>query len=483
MDRIGAITQTPGGLREHLNNAVAQGADLFMFVVYDLPNRDCAALASNGELLIAQNGMARYQAEYIDPIVSILADFPQIRIVAIIEVDSLPNLVTNLGIQGCSEANGVGGYRDGIRYALNQLSTLSHVYSYLDIAHSGWLGWPTNFSAAVPLIAGVVESTTRGWGSINGFVSNSANYTPVEEPFLPDPNLVVGGGPIKQAAFYEHNPYFEELDYVQDFRDAMIGEGAPSTLGMLIDTGRNGWGGAGRPTATSTSTVLNTYVDQSRIDRRFHRGNWCNQPGGVGFKPWPDPYPGVDAFVWVKPQGESDGISEPNFPVDPNDPNKKHDPMCDPDANNRYNNLYKTGSMDNAPHAGRWFSAAFRTLVQNAYPPANDPAGPPPPPPPPPTDCAGIDPANPLVISAPETLATLDFKCEAPIHVQFGGPAAQVYVENTGSAFNVTLQFNNGTSTNATGFFVSPSAGGATGATVTRNADAMTIKLRYSAQP
>jgi cellulose 1,4-beta-cellobiosidase len=369
MDRIGAITQSPGGLREHLNNAVSQGANMFMFIFYDLPNRDCAALASNGELLISQNGMARYKAEYVEPIVSILADFPQIRVVAIIEVDSLPNLVTNLSIAGCNEANGAGGYREGITYALNRLSTLPNVYSYLDIAHSGWLGWPNNFNAAAPMYEQVIEGTTNGWNSIAGFASASANYTPVEEPYLPDPNLNVGGQPVKSATFYEFNDYLEELDWVQDWRDAMISRGAPSSIGMLIDTGRSGWGGAGRPTGTSTSTVLNTYVDASRIDRRLHRGNWCNQRGGVGFRPTAAPAAGVDAYVWVKPQGESDGISDPNFEPDPNDPAKKHDPMCDPNANNRYNSAFKTGAMPNAPHAGRWFPEAFQVLLQNAFPP------------------------------------------------------------------------------------------------------------------
>jgi cellulose 1,4-beta-cellobiosidase len=377
MDRIGAITQSPGGLREHLDNAVSQGANMFMFIVYDLPNRDCAALASNGELLIAQNGMARYQAEYIDPIVEILADYPQLRIVAIIEVDSLPNLVTNLSEPKCNEANGPGGYREGITYALNRLATLPNVYSYIDIAHSGWLGWPNNFNGALPIYEQVIEGTTNGWASIAGFASNSANYTPVEEPFLPDPNLNVGGQPVKQATFYEFNDYLEERSFVEDWRSAMISRGAPSTIGMLIDTGRNGWGGCSysagnngcRPTAVSTSTVNNTYVDQSRIDRRYHRGNWCNQAGGVGFRPQASPFAGVDAYVWIKPQGESDGISDPNFTPDPNDPNKKHDPMCDPNANNRYNSAFKTGALDNAPHAGRWFPEAFQVLLQNAFPP------------------------------------------------------------------------------------------------------------------
>lgn len=375
MDRIGAIEGPEDGdgmgLEEHLDEAVAQGADIFMFVVYDLPNRDCAALASSGELLIAENGFERYQNEYIGPIVDILSKpaYSSLRIIAIIEVDSLPNLVTNLNIQKCVEANGPGGYVDGIQHALNELNTLDNVYPYVDIAHSGWLGWSDNFAGATKLIGDAIKGTNKGVNSIAGFVSNSSNYTPVTEPYLPNPTLQIGSNQVRSADFYEWTMYFEELSFVQDWRQAMIQQGFPESIGMLIDTARNGWGGPGRPTGESTSTDLNTYVNESRIDRRQHRGNWCNQPGGVGFRPQAAPEPGVDAYVWVKPQGESDGISDPNFPIDPNDPAKQHDPMCDPNAPNRDNNAVGTGALDNAPHAGRWFPEAFQILIENAYPP------------------------------------------------------------------------------------------------------------------
>ncbi|SMF16869.1 Cellulase/cellobiase CelA1 [Alteromonadaceae bacterium Bs31] len=374
MDRIGAIEGPDDGygLEDHLDEALAQGADLFQFVVYDLPNRDCAALASNGELRIANGGFERYKNEYIKGISDVISQqkYQGIRIVAVIEVDSLPNLVTNLDEADCQEANGPGGYRDGIQYALNELAKIPNVYSYVDIAHSGWLGWPNNFSPAVALIAKVVKSTDKGWQSIAGFASNSANYTPVQEPYLPNPDLQVGGQPVRSASIYEWNAYFEELRFVQDWRAAMISEhGAPSSIGMLIDTGRNGWGGPDRPTGQSTSSDLNTFVNESRIDRRVHRGNWCNQAGGVGYRPQAAPASGVDAYVWIKPQGESDGISDPNFALDPNDPAKQHDPMCDPNKYNVDNGAVGTGALDDAPHAGRWFPEAFKILVDNAYPP------------------------------------------------------------------------------------------------------------------
>ncbi|MFT7561379.1 MAG: cellulose 1,4-beta-cellobiosidase [Flavobacteriales bacterium] len=481
MDRIGAITDGIG-LRGHLDEALAQNAGMFMFVVYDLPNRDCAALASSGELRIDENGFQRYQEEYIAPIAEILADpkYASLNIVAIIEVDSLPNLVTNLDVPDCAQANGAGGYRDGVRHALNQLSPIRNVYAYIDIAHSGWLGWDSNFGPAIDLIAEVVENSDAGWDSIAGFISNSANYTPTTEPFLPDPALVVGGSQeVRSSDFYEWNLQFDEKSYVQAWRLGMIERGAPSTIGMLIDTSRNGWGGVNRPEAVSTATNVNDYANESRVDGRFHRGNWCNQPGGIGFKPWADPYTGIDAFVWVKPPGESDGIADPNFEPDPNDPAKRHDPMCDPISNNTSDPTLGTGALPDAPHAGRWYSEHFQVLLDNAYPPATDPAGPPPPPPPPPSDCAGLDPANPLVIAAVGDRALVEFRCKAPIHVQFAVPIPRnLYVENTGGAYDVTVEHAGG-SYIASGFFGSTSLPGVTSVIVTRNDEAQSVQLRF----
>ena len=86
----------------------AQQPVVVTLVIYDLPNRDCAALASNGELLIASGGMTRYQNEYINPIRGILGAAGSTRACGwslVIEVDSLPNLVTNLSTPKCAEAN------------------------------------------------------------------------------------------------------------------------------------------------------------------------------------------------------------------------------------------------------------------------------------------------------------------------------------------------------------------------------------------
>lgn len=481
MDRTGAITDGIG-LRGHLDNAVKQDANMFMFVVYNLPNRDCAALASNGELRIAEDGFRKYKDEYIQPIVDIISDdsYKDIRIVAIIEVDSLPNLVTNLDEPDCAEADGPGGYKDGVRHALNALAEVPNVYSYVDVAHSGWLGWDSNFGPAVELIADVVKSTDKGWDSIAGFITNSANYTPTDEVFLTDPTENFGGYPLRSADYFEWNFYFDEKSYAQDWRQAMIQQGAPTSIGMLIDTSRNGWGGGERPTEKSQSSNLNTFVDESRVDQREHRGNWCNQAGGIGYKPWPNPYPGIDAFVWVKPPGESDGISDPNFAQDPNDPNKKHDAMCDPAANNRYSKTgAKTGSMADAPHAGRWFSEQFQVLLENAYPPATSPAGPPLPPPPPPSDCPGLEQNNPINLSAKNQDVELDLRCGA-IYVKFPEAITGLQFDNTGAPFSVTITWNGQSKTNQEGYSWGSGVSGSVGTMKVESANGSnSVKIRW----
>ena len=130
MDRIGAIAGTAAdgtkiamSLREHLDAALDQklrGKSItFLTVVYNLPNRDCHALASNGE--IPHGGIEHYKINYIDPIAEIFSDpkYGDIRIVAVIEPDSLPNLVTNLSTPACALAKSSGEYIEGIQYASN----------------------------------------------------------------------------------------------------------------------------------------------------------------------------------------------------------------------------------------------------------------------------------------------------------------------------------------------------------------------------
>lgn len=374
IDRIAAIyggAENAGrkSVEEHLDAVLAQkkpGVPITAsFVIYNLPGRDCHALASNGELPLTQAALQTYKTDYIDVIADIFADpkYQDIRIIAVIEPDSLPNLVTNLSTPACGQAASTGIYEAGIKYTLDKLHAIPNVYNYLDIGHSGWLGWDNNRSGAVALYTDVVGDTLGGLSSADGFITNTANTTPLAEPNLSNPDLNIGGQPIRSAKFYEWNPYFDETDFTAKLYSDFVQAGWPASTGFLIDTSRNGWGGVNRP-ATATGSNINDYVNSGRVDRREHRGNWCNASGaGIGEAPKAAPGPAhLDAYVWVKPPGESDGSSSEI----PNNEGKGFDRMCDPTYTTKDGVL--TGALANAPVSGHWFHDQFVQLVKNSFP-------------------------------------------------------------------------------------------------------------------
>jgi cellulose 1,4-beta-cellobiosidase len=377
MDRIAAINGTTGarGLAGHLDEAVRQAAGqplAIQLVIYNLPGRDCAALASNGEL--GATDIGRYEHEYIDPIAAILARpaYANLRIVTVVEIDSIPNLVTNVSPRptstpNCDVMKANGNYITGVGYALAHLGAVPNVYNYLDIGHHGWLGWDDNFGASADMLFQAANASGSTKNNVWGFISDTANYGATTEPFFTI-NDTVAGRPVREAASWiDFNRYVDELSYAQAFRARAVQSGFNSNIGMLIDTSRNGWGGAARPTGPGPMTDANAFVDGGRLDRRIHLGNWCNQAGaGLGARPTAAPAAGIDAYVWIKPPGESDGSST----AIPNNEGKGFDRMCDPTyTGNPRNNNHLSGALPNAPLSGHWFSAQFQELMRNAFPP------------------------------------------------------------------------------------------------------------------
>ncbi|MFG3086565.1 glycoside hydrolase family 6 protein [Streptomyces antibioticus] len=376
LDRIAAIEGVGDGmgLRDHLDAALAQkggGEEVVQLVVYDLPGRDCAALASNGELGPTEIG--RYRSEFIDPIAAILADskYASLRIVTTIEIDSLPNLVTNVGSRptataACDTMKANGNYVKGVGYALNKLGAIPNVYNYIDAGHHGWLGWDDNFAPSAQLFFEAANAEGATVDDVHGFITNTANYSALKEN-----NFTIGdsvaGKSVRESKWVDWNRYVDELSYAQGFRNQLVTAGFRPGIGMLIDTSRNGWGGSARPAGPGATTSVDTYVDGGRYDRRIHIGNWCNQAGaGLGERPQAAPATGIDAYVWMKPPGESDGSSS----AIPNDEGKGFDRMCDPTyTGNPRNGNNPSGALGDAPVSGHWFSAQFQQLMQNAYPP------------------------------------------------------------------------------------------------------------------
>ncbi len=303
-----------GTIGRHLDEARQQQTrtgqpSLTVFVVYDLPNRDCSAKASTGELKVSENGEARYKTEFIDPIAAQFLAHPDQPIVVVLEPDSLANLATNLGNPKCR--NSYDAYMLSVAYAISRLS-LPNVSIYLDAAHAGWLGWDNNRSRIVEIFKRVMK-LAGGYHKVRGFATNVSNY-----------NTLTGRDGKKLEP---SNPCPDEISYVHRLGDTLTRHGVKHKK-FIIDTGRNGKGG---------------------LRRRW--GSWCNVKGaGLGERPGVTDDSVVDAYFWIKPPGESDGVSDPKA--------ARYDASCSsPD------------SAQGAPQAGEWFESYFIDLVRNAKPP------------------------------------------------------------------------------------------------------------------
>ena len=289
--------------------AAGGGPVLPVFVIYNLPNRDCAAEGSRGELFVDKGGEALYQSQFIDVIAAAFAAHPSQKIAIVLEPDSLPNLVTNAELPACAAAEQV--YRRGIAYAISKLS-MPNVFIYLDAAHAGWLGWPKNLPKAVALFKEVI-ATAGGPERIRGFAVNVSNYDPPREP--------------KSKKSGPDDPSQDEIGYASDLNDGLTKAGI-SGKGFVIDTSRNG-----------------------KSEIRSTPGNWCNVKGaGLGERPKAAPAPLIDAYLWIKTPGESDGTTDRKA--------ARFDENCVSDD-----------AMPGAPEAGELFAPYLIDLAKNANPP------------------------------------------------------------------------------------------------------------------
>lgn len=229
-------------------------ANILGLVIYDLPGRDCAAKASNGEL--AAGDTASYETKYIDPIVAILKNHSNTAFALIIEPDSLPNLVTNANLTTCQQS--ASGYRDGVAYALKNLN-LPNVVMYIDAGHGGWLGctfclfFPPSFSIpTLPSFTSVnpaymlthlhtgndnlapgakeIASAYTNAGSpsqVRGFSTNVAGWNSWDQT----------PGEFASASDAQYNKCQNEKIYVDTFAPLLSQNGMPNHA--IVDTGRN----------------------------------------------------------------------------------------------------------------------------------------------------------------------------------------------------------------------------------------------------
>uniref|UniRef100_A0A8H7KBZ7 Glucanase n=1 Tax=Bionectria ochroleuca TaxID=29856 RepID=A0A8H7KBZ7_BIOOC len=283
---------------------------IFGLVVYDLPGRDCAAKASNGELPVG--AIDRYKTEYIDKLAALIKKYPNTAFALVIEPDSLPNLVTNANVAACQQS--AAGYREGVAYALKTLN-LPNVVQYIDAGHGGWLGWNDNLKPGAEELANAYKNAGSP-SQFRGFATNVAGWNQWDaEP-----------GEFASHPDAQYNKAQNEKKYVELFGAALATAGMPNHA--IVDTGRSGKPGG-----------------------RLEWGDWCNVIDS-GFGRRPSSSTGstlTDAFVWVKPGGESDGTSDSSA--------VRYDSFCG-----------KADAFKPSPEAGQWNQAFFEMLLKNANP-------------------------------------------------------------------------------------------------------------------
>jgi len=334
---------------------------LCVFIWYDLPNRDCKAHASNGQICCNKNadgscnyklggdcaeGIREYKEEYVDPFIEVLRDFQnRVPIVVVVEPDSLPNLATNVAHPHCGSSATIKAYREGISYSLHQLARETpQVTVYLDAAHGGWMGWENSMEKFMQVLKDM------NLPKIRGFATNVANYQPlgIKCPWHPDQGFRNGYCLNGQ---HQNDPCCEdpcglslqwnfgnnELNYA-----AGLVAAADQQLGwdarVIIDTGRNGV-----------------------VDHRSTCSNWCNPRGsGAGVKSTEATSNDslVDAYFWLKTPGESDGCTE-TLPDGGRCP--RFDVMCGAE-----DSLGSRSGEPRSPEAGHWFDHQVKELAANA---------------------------------------------------------------------------------------------------------------------
>ena len=265
LDRKNKITGSTtdsmeGILEDALNKPVPE---LVVFIVYDLPNRDCHAKASNGEICCKYKvdgrcdytdvsdgqcsaGLKEYKEEYIDQIAAVLAKYSsRVPIVLVIEPDSLPNLSTNQGDPRCGNSATKSAYKGGVSYAVKALKAADpYAAIYLDAGHGGWLGWKNNMKDFVRMIQSL-DVTDH----IRGFASNVAGYQHLGKACGTYDYCLGGQHNYDECCadpcglISKWNPSHNELNYALHLREAMSKGINGFVPHMIIDTGRNGVAG------------------------------------------------------------------------------------------------------------------------------------------------------------------------------------------------------------------------------------------------
>jgi endoglucanase len=314
----------------------AQNQGTPVLVAYNVPFRDCAQYSAGGVASAAD------YAAWIDGFANGIGSSPAI---VILEPDSLGVIpwFTSYWASGpdwcqiptADPATAASDRLAMIRAAVARLNQQPNVKVYLDGTGPSWLG--VGEITHRLLLAGVDQAA--------GFFLNVSNYEPTSNAThfgrwigscIALTQTYAWWDPSWCASQYAPD---ENGVYVQNYSDQHVADvyasyswAPPPATRFVIDTSRNGQG-AWTPPADHPAGDPQT---------------WCNVPGrGLGLRPTTRTGDAlVDAYLWVKIPGESDGECSRWSPVGGVDPVR--------------------GIMD--PPAGAWFGDMALELVHGASP-------------------------------------------------------------------------------------------------------------------
>ncbi|KAJ2987853.1 hypothetical protein NUW58_g4280 [Xylaria curta] len=188
---------------------------------------------------------------------------------------------------------------------------------YLDVGHSNSLDWSWHRNATADAIVALHKAAKQP-AQLRGFATNVANWNAWN----------LSPGEFARADDSRDLRPSNEQNFARILGAALRARGMPATsTHAVLDTSRNGVMGL-----------------------RWSWDEWCNV-GGAGLGVRPSAETGddaLDAFVWVKRPGESDGVSS--------------------ERGGDSAGCAAKSAVRPAPERDVWFQGFFEMLVRNAHP-------------------------------------------------------------------------------------------------------------------
>jgi endoglucanase len=351
---------TPARVQQQAAQTMAEAAFEHaapVLVAYDIPGRDCAQYSAGGAL-----DQAAYQA-WIDGFAHGIGAGTAI---VILEPDAL-----GLMPSGCGGPSSSYPFTDAeriaeLQYAVASLEKDPRVSVYLDGTHSAWQSVGTMTQR---LLAANVQDA-------QGFFLDLSNYQPTPElvdygTWISDCIAIVtdSSNPLynnPSACGSQYYPAtqsdFSTWDLTTQWYAQHMGTAVASTH-FVIDTSRNGDG----PNSMKAYTAA-PYDQPTSVISTLAAGNWCNPPAsGLGLRPTAATgVPLLDAYLWVKTPGQSDGQCDAAGGVRAWDYSAYTQPgwPATASAQSLFDPLWGTDD----PAAGAWFPQQALQLAQLASP-------------------------------------------------------------------------------------------------------------------